>query len=157
MESVGQYGGIGIEIFVDINRELTPIDNRNLREIGDSIHSVLLSESIKNDESIKSQVKEEKDGVLSVFGDNAIYVEEIPNGYSNDEYFKMFPWFIITTKLGRIKIGWRKRVIEIDWSDSAIVFEADDIFPTEDTTKIGKLIHAWDYEQAKRYIDVLLT
>jgi len=157
LESVGQYGTTIIEIFIDINRELTQTDDQNIRKAGQQIYSALFSETLKNNDKIKSQAEEERVALLSLFGYNAIYVEEIPNGYSDDEYFRLFPWFIVTTKIGKIKIGWRKRVINIDWSESDVVFEAEDIFPTEDTTKGERYIHAWGYEKAKQYIDILLT
>ena len=94
---------------------------------------------------------------MNLFGSETIYVEEIPNGYCNRYCCKHLPWFVVTTKVGRITIGWRKRVINIDWEGSAITKKANELFPQEDVTKGDKLIHAWGYEKAKEYIGVLLS
>lgn len=84
-----------------------------------------------------------------------IYVERVSNEY-NPTHSIINPWLIVTTKKGRIKIGWRKRVINIDWSDSAIHDIAPDLFPKEDVTKYDKVIHAWGYGKAKEYISTLM-
>ena len=96
----------------------------------------------------------EKEGIISLFGDNLIYVEEIPNQYygDSDPYGKMFPWFRITTKVGHFVIGWRKRVIEINWKDTKCKISANSLFPDENVIKIDNTIHAWSLEDAKKYI-----
>jgi hypothetical protein len=86
-----------------------------------------------------------------------IYVEEIPNGYCSDACCKHLPWFIVTTSVGRIKIGWRKRVINIDWSDTVCTKTGTELFPNDDVTKGGRYIHAWKVEDAKRYIDTVIA
>jgi hypothetical protein len=50
----------------------------------------------------------------------------IPNEYHSGLYFN--PWFIIESKWGPIRIGWRKRVINIDWSDSSIKTDGTVLF-----------------------------
>jgi hypothetical protein len=101
--------------------------------------------------SPERDLKVKKD-LLNCFSDvGAIHVKEIPNEY---EQFGE-PWFIITTRIGPIKIGWRKRVIAISWEDSDIVKIADDLFPDEDTTKYHRMIHAWSHEKAAEYLKVL--
>ena len=57
----------------------------------------------------------------------------------------------------KIKIGWRKRVIEIDWKDSLNKEYSADLFPDEEVTKYDHYIHAWSIEDAKRYIEKVLT
>ncbi|MFA6437153.1 MAG: hypothetical protein WC242_03245 [Candidatus Paceibacterota bacterium] len=66
------------------------------------------------------------------------------------------------TEFGTIKIGWRKRVININWSDVAKKLEERGyenasqkilaLFESEDVTKDGSNIHAWGYEKAKGYL-----
>jgi hypothetical protein len=68
----------------------------------------------------------------------------------------MTPWYKVTTRKGVITLGWRKRVIEISWEPS-VNNEADELFPGEDVTKIGRTIHAWGYDKAKQYISRLLS
>jgi hypothetical protein len=83
------------------------------------------------------------------------------------------PWCLMKTPKGDIKFGWRKRVINIDWSDvvkrklkavkfgldgykekEAIQekFNANTLFPSEDVTKDGHLIHAWGEEKCIEYL-----
>ena len=98
----------------------------------------------------------ERVSLLSVFP-QPIFVETIPNGYCSSYCCKYRPWFVVTTVKGRITIGWRKRVIEINWTDSTIDQSASELFPGEDVTKTEKLIHAWGYEKAKYYIQQLMA
>jgi len=82
-----------------------------------------------------------------------IYAKEIPNEYSNSYVNR--PWLLVTTQHGVFKIGWRKRVIVVDWSESNFLVKADDIFKEEDVTKSERMIHAWGLEKAKEYIQRL--
>jgi len=152
----GKNFNIDLEILLDLDRELTKNDNFNLMIHVENIVKSLHEESINLDPRTKERSEAEKSEIVSLFGDRSIYVEEIENGYDNNYYSKHLPWFIVTTNKGRIKIGWRKRVINIDWSDSIIEQDADTLFPEEDVTKYDKLIHAWSLEKAKKYIDILL-
>lgn len=121
----------------------------------DKLKDEILAQRIAENPQTAINAKEEKDQLLACFPEH-IFVDEYPNGYLNNSYyFRHLPWFVVTTKLGRIKIGWRSRVINIDWSDSIIDETAEELFPDEDVTKIGKVIHAWSLEDAKRYIETL--
>lgn len=68
------------------------------------------------------------------------------HGYSSDPIYCQ-PWLMIMTKWGAVKIGWRKRVINIDWRDSnypdALV-EPPESWITHDKG----FIHCYGYEQA---------
>ena len=92
-----------------------------------------------------------------------LYVDEIPNGYCSRGCCAFYPWFIVTTPKGRIKIGWRKSVIHLEWTDSEIKADAETIFPKEEawpgyeTTQYDKVIHAHGYEPAKDYITRLMA
>jgi len=154
--SVGSNGSLEIEVFLDINRELTDNDNYNIREHVEGIVKSIYEESIKLNPKATEQAKTERLSLLGVFGERVIFVDEIPNGYCSDYCCKHLPWFIVTTTKGRIKIGWRKRVINIDWTDSIVKEDAETLFPDEDTTKTNCSIHAWGYEKAKEYIDKIL-
>lgn len=61
------------------------------------------------------------------------------------------PWWLVETNLGMIKIGWRKRVINIDWSATAIRKVVTD----EDVTKDETMVHAWSTLKAIEYLTVL--
>jgi hypothetical protein len=77
----------------------------------------------------------------------------IPNCYDRD-YIGYAPWFIISTPDGSIKIGWRKRVINISWLDDYVIF--NDNFEDQDVTKCFKggerYIHAWCIEHCVEYL-----
>lgn len=93
--------------------------------------------------------------LLSCFP-SRIYAREIPNGYCSEVCCKDRTWLIVTTEVGHIKIGPRKRVIVIDWSDSDVDTLGVDLFPGEDTTKQLRSIHAWGIDKAKEYVARIL-
>ena len=77
-------------------------------------------------------------------------------------------WIKARTPYGDIKIGWRKRVINIDWSDVVArralmtldqtiwnTLSAQAIFPNEDVTKGQNHIHAWGERKAVEYLETL--
>lgn len=106
------------------------------------------------DPAVVQLIARQKSELLGLFQGVTIYVEEIPCDYGppNHPWFSLFPWFKITTPAGRFTVGWRKRVISIDWEDSVVDFSAEQLFPTEDVTKHGRLIHTRSIEDARRYI-----
>ena len=61
------------------------------------------------------------------------------------------PWWLIKTEFGLIRIGWRKRVITIDWSDT----DVRKIITEDDTTKEEHMVHAWTVEKAVEYLKAL--
>lgn len=154
---VGSNFNIDLEVLLDINRNLTKIDEQNIAIYATNLAESLHQESINIDPKSKKDAIQEREGIIRCFGNKTIFVEEIPNEYCPRYCCKHLPWFIVTTSKGRIKIGWRKSVISIDWSDSIIKEDTYDLFPNENVTKLGKLIHAWGYDKAKEYIDKLLS
>lgn len=72
-----------------------------------------------------------------------------------NQYWKkddvMGPWWLVITGHGVIRIGWRKRVIEIDWSDTGRAVEVT----KDDVTKEPMLVHAWSYPKALEYLTAL--
>ena len=58
------------------------------------------------------------------------------------------PWWLVETEYGLIKIGWRSRVIAIDWSS----LEYRGIITKDDVTKDNTMVHAWSYSAAVRYL-----
>ena len=111
-------------------------------------NSLLASESFQN------ELKEEKEKLIACFGSKQIYVKPIKNGYFSDS---LNPWFSVITYKGEIIIGWRKRVIVIDWAKSDVSMLTRYVFVDEDTTKEDRMIHAWGYEKATQYIKTLLS
>lgn len=92
---------------------------------------------------------------MACFPEQPIFVKDIPNGYCSQACCEHLPWFEVTTTIGVFKIGWRKRVIVIDWFGTYIQSSAKRLFPEEDVTKRDKIIHAWSYEKARDYIALI--
>ena len=146
-----------VEIVAEVGRELTDKDKSNMRRRLDDIVRDLESEAIANDPQEKRKGELEQNELLALFGKHKIYWEQIPNEYCGEPCCQHKHWLIVTTEMGRIKVGWRKRVIVIDWEDSDLQADAQTIFPDEDVTKADKMIHAWGLEKAQEYIDTLLS
>lgn len=91
--------------------------------------------------------------IVGLFGESAVYVEEIPNRYGSSWYYSMSPWFRITTRIGNFIVGWRKRVIHIEWTDTLVNDLSVTVFQDVDVTKFDRCIHAWSYLDAKNYIN----
>lgn len=163
-ESFGRDNNFGIKIEIASTNMpyLKGDDAREIRIAGrraaDAIQKEVMRLIYKNSPKTAVATAKNREQIIDrVFGDLSIYVDEIPNGYCKEQCCEHLPWFIVTTKIGRIKIGWRKRVIEIDWEDTIETTEfADNLFPGEDVTKGNKYIHAWSVEDAKRYVKTIM-
>ncbi|MCK9429375.1 MAG: hypothetical protein M0R17_05185 [Candidatus Omnitrophica bacterium] len=143
-------------MYLDLNRTLTENDKIIIDEHISIIINELLSETKKLDPKEIEYNRINKENILKLFS-CPIFVEEIPNEYCSSYCCKHKPWFLVTTNKGIIKIGWRKRVINIDWTGSTIKETAHTLFPNEDVTRGEYFIHAWSLEKAKEYIDKLLA
>jgi hypothetical protein len=62
------------------------------------------------------------------------------------------PWWLFLTDRGLIMIGWRKRVINIDWSATPI----RKIVTGDNVTKSTDMVHAYSEEKALEYLKELL-
>jgi len=84
----------------------------------------------------------------------------IPNRYWPTSYDEASdPWFVAQTELGPITIGWRKRVLSIDWSawpsppDGRTIFVREQDGDFEGRTTVWESgVHAWSYEKATEYL-----
>jgi hypothetical protein len=81
-------------------------------------------------------------------------IHELPNGYWPAAYIEQraaSPWWLVETNIGLVKIGWRKRVIQISWTDTSYrgVVTADDVTEDDD------MVHAWSYAKALEYLAAL--
>lgn len=143
---------VGVKILVSLPCELDDDAKSVISKADDMIFKALdKCYALQNTEGIEYG-KEAKRNMLTLF-DEPIFVEEIPNEYSSYDYH--CPWFMVTTKIGHIKIGWRKRVIDIDWSKTIVKKLANVIFPNEEVTMGEYWIHAWGYDKAKQYLTKL--
>ena len=159
MESYGGYGGFGIKILVAADN-LPDLQQLEIGRASDSATRLITNAvrgAIKaNDPKTPLATKHNRKIIDEVFT-SPIFIEEIENGYCKDWCCAHLPWFIVTTTAGRFVIGWRKRVISIDWSETIGTETAEAIFANEEVTKGDKSIHAWSVEDAKRYVNTILS
>jgi hypothetical protein len=87
-------------------------------------------------------------GVFHDAGFAWAHLTETENEYGSAEY--RGPWYHVHTSIGWFRIGWRKRVIEIDWG--RIDADLAHLFVDEEVTKGFSYIHAWGYGKAAEYI-----
>jgi hypothetical protein len=157
-ESFGFNGYLGIEIKIAASN-LPDLEQDQIRSATRSASEKVVSAvrlAIKAaDPTTSTKTAENKKLISDVFS-SMIFVDEIENGYCNDWCCSHLPWFIVTTEIGRFTIGWRKRVISIDWSQTVGTKTAEELFADEDVTKGEKSIHAWSVEKAKSYIDKII-
>lgn len=86
----------------------------------------------------------------------------LPNGYCPCDHCA--PWFNVNTEFGTIQVGWRKRVINIDWTQMYRVLKQcrrlpkktfASLFEDENVTKGDTSIHAWGWDKAEDYLSRL--
>jgi hypothetical protein len=139
-----------------IDHSLSDDERKAIYKAQDILDDAFLKQFTNLNPETHIKAKKEKADLLACFGPNVLYVDEIPNGYCNLGCCAFYPWFIVTTPIGRIKIGWRKRVIEIDWSDTKCNLTGTEI-TTDDVTRTSSYIHAYGYEKATEYLNKLFV
>lgn len=154
--SCGKYGTFKLEIRVntDPGYELTKAERFALYDAEKLVTYAFMKARVARDPQAADAAAVEKRELLSLFP-SAVLVEELPNGYCSDWCCTHLPWFRITTTKGRVEIGWRKRVINIEWEER-VAGTAASLFPNEEVTKGERSIHAWSVEDAARYMKEIL-
>lgn len=102
-------------------------------------------------EELRKETHAECVSMLTLAGISVDRAWELANGYwpdSPDYDDVRRPWWLFQTPLGLIRIGRRKRVIEIDWSATKIRAVVTD----EGVTKDETMVHAWGVEKAVTYL-----
>lgn len=157
-ESMGSIGHLGVRIQVG-GSKLPNLDQyplrRAAREALEKVEQEIIAAILAADPDAVLRTKTEREEILSCF-DSPIFVEEIPNQYCHRACCRHLPWFVVTTAVGRIQIGWRKRVISIDWEDTKGTATSGHLFAEENVTKGDHMIHAWSIEDAKRYVAAII-
>lgn len=92
-----------------------------------------------------------------------IFNDYHPINTANAEWHIKESWWLAVTEQGdMVKVGWRKRVINIDFEGTA--FRADTTCPTkaernvltkDDVTHGDTYIHAWSHSKAVEYLTIL--
>lgn len=120
------------------------------------VKSAVCREMIIQSKAGQAETKANRSIPESVFPGH-VYIEEIPNEYCGDWCCMHRPWFIVTTTRGKFKIGARKRVIQIEWDQIKDPPNAFELFEKEAVTKEANMIHAWSLDDAKLYVQAIMT
>jgi len=102
-----------------------------------------------NREHLKESYQEKFKDLFEKAGFESVSLQAIHNEYCQCD--SCAPWFNVESKFGVIKIGWRKRVINIDWSGLQIR-DISSLFEKENVSKGRTFIHAWDLDKAEEYL-----
>jgi len=69
----------------------------------------------------------------------------------NDTTRYFHPWWFVKTAFGWIEIGWRKRVISIDWRHTTV----RKVVTEDDVTKSETMVHAYSPAKVVEYLAAL--
>ncbi|AXQ70018.1 hypothetical protein HOU03_gp250 [Caulobacter phage CcrSC] len=89
--------------------------------------------------------RKDLDAILHLAGIKPLGIWETVNGYSKT---REDPWYLVHTDFGMIHIGWRKRVISIDWEQTKVRV----IVTEDDVTKDETQVHAHSMADAAVYL-----
>lgn len=124
----------------------TPENLKDADRLNDSVYHIYCAQSMLYEKS-----KKEFDYIASRVFEN-YDLRAVKNQYGSGNY--RGSWFMIFTDNGNIRIGWRKRVIQIEWLENYKPFKFDGA--EEDVTKEfsnnDRYIHAWSVEKAIEYL-----
>jgi len=97
--------------------------------------------------------RQEVEAILLLAGIRVHGISRIENMYwpSHPNYNDMrdeFPWWTVKVREGEITIGWRKKVISIDWTNTT----RRGLVTKDDVTKDTTMVHAWSVSKAVEYL-----
>lgn len=150
-ETFGEVGGFGIKVLVATTKpnSIQALKNSDIlyRAVNSAVDE-MRAHVLATDPNVAVEREHEKNQLLSLFP-SKIFVEETPNQYAPDAWWtRNRPWFVVTTEIGRFVVGWRKRVIHIDWSGTLCKMSAEKLFSDMEVTKGDQFIHAWSLVDA---------
>lgn len=128
-----------------LDSEIEPSDE--IKDALDTVTAQIDPDGPAQRESYRAEIEK----IYKAAGVEAIYMEPLPNGYCHKPCCLNKPWFRVTSKIGHVVIGWRKRVISIDWKDSTVK-ESGEQISADNVTRWETGIHAWSVETAVEYI-----
>jgi hypothetical protein len=100
--------------------------------------------------------------ITNQYWGEVVSTRKIANQYWADPA-NVDPWWVVKTNFGSFTIGWRKRVMDIDWTDTELTIgssvdrHGDILKPitTDDVTMSPTNIHASGYGKAVEYLQIL--
>ena len=151
----------GIRISVLLERDLSESEQKLCRDFIYDLTDAVDDTNALNNVVLRKE-GEARAQVLERLFEQPIYAERVKNSYEGDRVAGQIasPWLRVTTSVGHFVVGWRKRVINIDYSGInvkglAAVQDADP-FSAIDVTKTSTSIHAWGLENARNYIATII-
>jgi hypothetical protein len=105
-------------------------------------------------EELRKSSREEAESIMKLAGFTILQTWELANGYWPDATVYdavRRPWWLFLTGIGPVQLGWRKRVMHIQWDACKV----RGIVTTDDTTKEPTYVHAWKTEKAVEYLKAL--
>ena len=98
-------------------------------------------------EAMRARSRTEAESIVKLAGFPILHTWELANGYWPDSpsYDSVRrPWWLFMTDVGLIQLGWRKRVLAIDWA----ACEVRGVVTDADVTKGDTYVHAYRVEDA---------
>jgi len=161
------YFGSDNPLFVSVqikSKQWDKLDDDTKRDIGydadfflSNLRNRVITEYKKQYEYSKRQEHAERFvELVEKAGFDVLYSKLVENEYSGDVIHER-PWVIVYTNKGPIKVGWRNSVIELNWSESIIDVDAENLFSKENVTKRYQFIHCWGEDKLVEYLTKLDT
>lgn len=121
--------------------------------ITEAYHQAMAEENAE----FMAELHERQQQLLACFP-QPLYHEQIPNEYQTVSWDgKLKPWFRVTlANVGHFKVGERRHVIHLEWTDTRVTATAQELFPKEDVTKSARTIHAHSGDDLRRYIQTII-
>lgn len=135
---------------------VSPTDELSLN-VWEYYHRACNEERLAKDEAEKFQEVFQKAG-FQKFVLTPVHNEYCPNPSTCTS---CAPWYVVDTEIGSIKVGWRKRVINIDWGNLKaerklrsffLKTNISSLFKSEDVTVGDTYVHAWGWDKATEYL-----
>lgn len=116
------------------------------------VYHDLWSEIVRSDPETRLASAEHVEGLKAAFGPVPYYaLTPLPNGYCSRPCCYGRPWAKFHTTAGDVVMGWRKRVLVVDWTSSDFGKTAEDVYAA------GVLLSSGGVSHGERYIHVNST
>lgn len=159
----GTKESTAVQLCLNLGRKLEEADRDIIDEAMRSMMAELHARSVM---LIPENVQWKKDWIAKAVecfrlaGLDPISFQEIPNEYCGPKCCPHRVWLLMSTAEGIFKVGWRKRVMELDWRNMKGPWDREKVkklFEKEDVTKGEYFIHAWSYEKLVEYLKLLVS